>query len=125
MARALHFQEQLVASLCRAAGAALAKGGAGAAPRGPRGDAKPHADAEAEAGGADGDDAEEQGTDEEDEFEDVDEEDDEPAGQPTPQQLLASFRTHAAKRMAEMCTAQLQVLLDLGASLAAPARIGR
>lgn len=44
---------------------------------------------------------------------------------PSPQQLLASFRTHSGKRMAEMCAAQLQVLLDLGTSLATPARSNR
>ncbi|KXZ51050.1 hypothetical protein GPECTOR_14g37 [Gonium pectorale] len=39
--------------------------------------------------------------------------------------LLDSFQSHATKRIAEVTTAQLQLLLNLGASLAAPARTGR
>ncbi|GIM03230.1 hypothetical protein Vretimale_8024, partial [Volvox reticuliferus] len=42
-----------------------------------------------------------------------------------PQVLLDSFRAHFTKRLAEVTTAQLQLMLNLGASLAAPARTGR
>lgn len=35
---------------------------------------------------------------------------------------LASIRGHAAKRLAELCTAQVQQLYNSGASIAAPAR---
>lgn len=39
--------------------------------------------------------------------------------------LLVSFRVHFTKRLAEVTTAQLQLLLNLGSSVAAPARTGR
>ncbi|EFJ49044.1 hypothetical protein VOLCADRAFT_120813 [Volvox carteri f. nagariensis] len=42
-----------------------------------------------------------------------------------PRVVLDSFRAHFTKRLAEVTTAQLQLMLNLGASLAAPARTGR
>ncbi|GFR52412.1 hypothetical protein Agub_g14984, partial [Astrephomene gubernaculifera] len=44
---------------------------------------------------------------------------------PAVPELLAAFRGHFTKRVAEVTTAQLQLMLNLGASLAAPARTGR
>ncbi|GLC49005.1 hypothetical protein PLESTB_000172200 [Pleodorina starrii] len=45
--------------------------------------------------------------------------------QAEPRVLLESFHAHFTKRLAEVTTAQLQLMLNLGASLAAPARTGR
>lgn len=67
--------------------------------------------------------------DEEEEEDELDEEQQreeaEAAARQRPRALLDSFRAHFTKRMAEVTTAQLQLLLNLGASLVAPARTGR
>lgn len=39
--------------------------------------------------------------------------------------ILGALAAHSAKRVAEICTAQVQLLLNYGASVAAPARVGR
>lgn len=39
--------------------------------------------------------------------------------------VLNVMAAHSAKRVAEICTAQVQLLLNYGASVAAPARVGR
>lgn len=39
--------------------------------------------------------------------------------------ILGLLAAHSAKRVAEICTAQVQLLLNYGASVAAPARVGR
>ncbi|KAG2432012.1 hypothetical protein HYH02_013083 [Chlamydomonas schloesseri] len=94
-----------------AAEAEGAEGGAAATKRGSRktGD---------EAAGED-----EEDEDEEDEV--AQREEAEAAARQRPRALLDSFRAHFTKRMAEVTTAQLQLLLNLGASLVAPARTGR